>query len=372
VRALGDFQLAEDLVQDALIVAMERWPIDGVPRRPGAWLLTVARRRGLDLLRRDARYRAKLVLLERPVQQEPDDRLRLIFTCCHPALAREAQVALTLRTVCGFSVQEIARAFLTSESAIARRLVRARRKIAEAGIPYRVPDPDEIDERLDEALAVVYLVFNEGYLTSAGEQPQRRDLTDDAEWLASLLARLLPDEPEVLGLLALIRLQRARAEARFDAQGQLVLLRDQDRSRWDHAAVAKACRLVLEAGRQHRPGPYQIQAAIVACHAEAPSWEATDWPQILALYDALTSIAPSPVASLNRAIAVRYVRGPAAALTEVERIAPELTRYRLVHATRAELLRELGRPAEARLADAQALALTSNPAERALLEQRLR
>jgi len=371
VRALGDFELAEELVQDAMVTAMERWPIEGVPRRPGAWLLTVARHRGLDVMRRDARHRAKLTLLERPVQPEPDDRLRLIFTCCHPALAREAQVALTLRVVCGFGVHEIARAFLTSEAAIAQRLVRARRKIKDAGIPYRVPDPDEVDERLNEALAVLYLVFNEGYLTSAGDQPQRRDLTDDAAWLATLLAKLLPDEPEVLGLLALIRLHRARSDARFDERGHLVLLRDQDRSRWDHAAIAAASRLVLDAGRLHRPGPYQVQAAIVACHAEAPSWEATDWPQILALYDTLITIAPSPVASLNRAIAVRYVHGPAAALAEVECIARELSRYRLVHATRAELLRDLGRPVEARLADEQALALTSNPAERTLLEQRI-
>jgi RNA polymerase sigma-70 factor (ECF subfamily) len=371
VRTLGDFALAEELVQDAMVAAMERWPGEGIPRRPGAWLLTVARRRGLDVLRRDARYRAKLALLEQPIQQEPDDRLRLIFTCCHPALAREAQVALTLRTVCGFSIPEIARAFVASEAAIAQRLVRARRKILEGGIPYRLPDADEVDERLGEALAVLYLVFNEGYLTSAGEQPQRRDLSRDAEWLASLLARLLPDEPEVLGLLALIRLHRARAEARFDGRGRLVLLRDQDRSLWDQAAIASACDLLLEAGRLRRPGQYQIQAAIVACHADAPTWEATDWPQILALYDALIALTPSPVASLNRAIAVRYVHGPEVALAEVERVAPELNRYRLVHATRAELLRDLGRPVEARLADEQALALTSNPAERALLEQRI-
>ncbi|MBV9327741.1 MAG: RNA polymerase sigma factor [Chloroflexi bacterium] len=371
VRTLGDFELAEELVHDAVVVAMERWPTEGIPRRPGAWLLTVARRRGLDVVRRDARYRAKLALLEGPIRHEPDDRLRLIFTCCHPALAREAQVALTLRTICGFSIQEIARAFLTSEAAIAQRLVRARRKISEARIPYRLPEPDEVDERLDEALAVLYLVFNEGYLTSAGEQPQRRDLSADAEWLASLLSKLLPEEPEVLGLLALIRLHRARSEARFDDRGRLVLLRDQDRSRWDHAAISAAGQLLLRAGRLHRPGPYQVQAAIVACHAEAPDWKSTDWPQILALYDALSTLAPSPVVSLNRAIAMRYVYGPAAALAEVDRLAPELSRYRLAHATRAELLRDLGRPLEARLADEQALALTSNPAERSLLEQRL-
>ncbi|MFI5269838.1 MAG: RNA polymerase sigma factor, partial [Chloroflexota bacterium] len=232
VSILGDFDLAEEIVQDALVIALERWPMDGIPRNPAAWLVTVARRRAIDLLRRDARYRDKLAELGRVSVAEVDDRLRLIFTCCHPALSREAQVALTLRTICGFSVGEIAHAFITSESTIAQRLVRARRRIAEAGIPYRVPIDDELDERLAEVLAVLYLVFNEGYLTSAGDQPERRDLTADAEWLASLLARLMPDEPEVLGLLVLIRLHRARADARFDARGRLVLLRDQDRSLW--------------------------------------------------------------------------------------------------------------------------------------------
>lgn len=371
VRILGDFELAEELVQDALLTAIERWSVDGVPRRPGAWLLTVARRRGLDRLRRDARYGDKLSLLQEPVHTEPDDRLRLIFTCCHQALGREAQVALTLRTVCGFNVPEIARAFLTSETTIAQRLVRARRKIVQAGIPYRIPREDELEARLSEVLAVLYLLFNEGYLTSASEELDRRDLTVEAEWLVSLLAKLMPDEPEVLGLLALIRLHRARAEARFDSRGGLVLLRDQDRARWDRTAITAAAELVIEAGRWHRPGPYQIQAAIVACHAEAPSWEVTDWSQILVLYDALLVFAPSPVASLNRAIAVRYVRGPMAALEHVQSLAPALRHYRLFHATRAEFLRDLGKPAEARLADEQALELTDNPAERALLEQRL-
>ncbi|MBV9168497.1 MAG: RNA polymerase sigma factor [Chloroflexi bacterium] len=371
VRTLGDFEAAEDLMQDALVKALERWPVDGIPDKPGAWLMTVARRRGLDLIRRDARYHAKLALLKAPLRYEPEDRLRLIFTCCHPALSREAQVALTLRTVCGFAEAEIARAFLATDAAIAQRLVRARRRIAEVGIPYRVPSDEDLDERLQEVLAVLYLVFNEGYLTSAGDRPARPDLTADAEWLASLLAKLMPGEPEVLGLLALIRLHRARADARFDADGRLVLLRDQDRSRWDRAAIDAASLLLLEAGRLHRPGPYQIQAALVACHAEASAWELTDWPQILALYDALVAIAPSPVASLNRAIAVRYVRGSAAALSELEVLAPSLDRYRLYHSTRGELLRDLGRPAEARLADARAFELTSNVAERALLEQRL-
>jgi RNA polymerase sigma-70 factor (ECF subfamily) len=372
VRIVGDFSAAEDIVQDALLVALERWPVEGIPRRPDAWLLTVARRRAIDRLRRDARYREKLALLERPEPQEPDDRLRLIFTCCHPALSREGQVALTLRTICGLTSEEIASAFLTSEATVAQRLVRAKRKISGAGIPYRVPRADELNDRLNEVLAVLYLMFNEGYLTSSGEQPERRDLTEDAEWLAALLARLMPTEPEVLGLLALIRLHRARAEARFDQEGRLVLLRDQDRSRWDHSAIAAAADLVVKASHLHRPGPYQIQAAIVACHAEAPSWEETDWLQILYLYDALLCHAPSPVTRLNRAVAVRYVRGPAAALAEVDALADTLDRYHLYHATRAELLRDLGRMAEARRADAEALRLTSNPAERALLEQRLR
>ena len=393
VRTLRDFDLAEELLQEALLTAWERWPVEGIPRRPGAWLLTVARRRGLDVLRRNAHYREKLALLEPrlallgsieerggsiddrvellepSVPPEPDDRLRLIFTCCHPALARDAQVALTLRTVCGFSIGEIARAFLTSEPTIAQRLVRARQRIARAGIPYRVPSDAEVEERLGEVLAVLYLVFNEGYLASGADAG--RDLTADAEWLASLLDRLMPSEPEVMGLLALMRLHRARAAARFDAHGQLVLLRDQDRSRWNRAAIDDASGSLVAAGRLRRPGPYQIQAAIVACHAEAATWEATDWTQILALYDALLAIQPSPVAALNRAIALRYVHGAGVALAEVEELTDELNGYRLFHATRGELLRELGRPADARLADTQALALTGNPAERGLLEQRL-
>lgn len=371
VRILGDFDLAEEVVQDAFVAATSHWAAEGLPTRPGAWLLTVARRRALDLVRRDARYRDKVRLLQQPIQREPDDRLRLIFTCCHPALAREAQIALTLRAVCGFSVAEIARAFLTNEATVAQRLVRARRKIAEAGIPYRIPVEDDLDERLGEVLTVLYLVFNEGYLASAGDAPERRDLETDAEWLAELLSKLLPDEPEVLGLLALIRLHRARAAARFDMDGLLVPLREQDRARWDRQAIAHASRLLLSAARFRRPGQYQVQAAIVACHAEAPSWEATDWQQILALYDALLTLAPSPVARLNRAVALRFVRGPAAALAEVDALAPVLTQYRLLHATRAELLRDLARSDEARAADAQALALTANPAERRLLEQRL-
>ncbi len=371
-RILGDFDAAEEVVQDALLAAWQQWPAGGVPDRPGAWLWTVARRRAIDVLRRDVRYRERAAAASFPVRQaDEDDRLMLIFTCCHPALSREAQVALTLRTVCGLSTAEIARAFLVSEPAIIQRLTRARRKIAAAGIPYRVPAADELSQRLAGVQAVIYLLFNEGYLCSAGDVPQRRDLTDDAEWLAALLARLMPAEPEVLGLLALIRLHRARAATRFDAAGRLVLLRHQDRARWNHAEIAAAADLVVRAAQLRRPGPYQIQAAIVACHAEAPSWDATDWPQILLLYDALVCHLPSPVTRLHRAIALGQMLGPQAALDATDALAADLDRYHLYHATRAELLRELGRPVQARRADERALGLTSNPAERSLLEQRL-
>lgn len=371
VRALGDFNAAEDLVQDALLAAVEQWAHEGIPNNPGAWLLTVARRRGIDRLRRDVRCREKLAQLQLYEPQAPDDRLRLIFTCCHPALGREAQIALTLRTVCGMTTQEIANAFLLPEATVAQRLVRAKRKISAAGIPYRIPEPDELNARLNEVLAVLYLMFNEGYLTSTADRPQRRDLTEDAEWLTALLARLMPTEPEVMGLLALIRLHRARAATRFDTKGRLVLLRDQDRSRWDRAAIGSAADMLVKASYMRCPGPYQLQAAIVACHAEAPSWDATDWLQILLLYGALVRHTPSPVVRLNMAVAVSHVRGPAAALAEVDALCDSLSRYHLYHATRAELLRHLGRAAEAREADMRALQFTDNPAERALLEQRL-
>jgi RNA polymerase sigma-70 factor (ECF subfamily) len=372
VRVLGDFAVAEEVVQDSLLTAWERWQADGIPDNPSGWLWTVARRRALDVLRRDARYAAKLALLAAAPDCDPgDDRLTLIFTCCHPALPHEAQVALTLRTVCGLSAGQIASAFLVSEAAIRQRLTRARRKIAAAGIPYRVPDAEHLAERLAAVLSVIYLTFNEGYLTSCGDDPQRRDLTEDAEWLAGLLASLMPGEPEVLGLLALIRLHRARAKARFDPAGRLVLLADQDRRLWDRAAIGAAADLVVRAGQMRRPGPYQIQAAIVACHAEAATWEQTDWPQILLLYDALLTYLPSPVVALHRAIAHGQVAGPAAALADLDQLSGPLGSYHLFHATRAQLLRELGRAAEARRADEQALGLTGNPAERALLEQRL-
>ncbi|WP_280440222.1 RNA polymerase sigma factor [Nocardia cyriacigeorgica] len=369
VSLLGDFSAAEDLVSDAVEKALRTWPVDGVPEQPQAWLFTVARRRGLDVLRREANYRDKLRQLQWPVYEEPDDRLRLMFTCCHPALSREAQVALTLRMVCGLSTAQLAKAFLVSESTVAQRITRAKRKISQAGIPYRIPREDELGGRLSEVLAVVYLLFNEGYL--ATEPTGGRDLAADAEWLATLTDRLLPSEPEVMGLLALIRLHRARAAARFDTDGRIVLLRDQDRTQWNHAAIDRAIRLLTEAGRLKRPGPYQLQAAIVACHAEAPSWEATDWPQIVVLYDMLLRLAPSPVIRLHRAVALARTEGPGAALAELDELADPLANYHLLHATRAELLRELGRIDEAVAADQRALALTRNPAEQAVLEERL-
>jgi RNA polymerase sigma factor (sigma-70 family) len=370
VRVTGDFAAAEDLVQDAVVAALQHWPVEGIPERPDAWLFTVARRRGLDHLRRDGNYRAKLAQLQWPVQPDADERLRLIFTCCHPALPRQAQIALTLRVVCGLTTAQIARAFLVPETTVAQRITRAKRKITDAGIPYRIPADDELGARLTEVLAVIYLLCNEGYLSTA-EQAQSRDLVDDAEWLASLLHQLMPTEPEVAGLLALVRLHRARAAARFDREGGLVLLQHQDRSLWDREAVTEAARLLARAARQQRPGPYQLQAAIVACHAEAERWEDTDWEQIVLLYDMLLHLAPSPVTRLHRAIALRYRSGPRAAMRELDALACALDRYHLYHATRAELLRELGDPDQARAADRLALELTANPAEQAVLRQRL-
>ena len=371
LRLLGNFEVAEEIVQDALLVALERWPIEGIPAQPGAWLLTVARRRAIDQLRRDARYRDKLAQLEHSVVQEPDDRLRLMFTCCHPALSRETQVILTLRAVCGFTTAEIAHAFLASEAAVARRLVRARQKIVQAGIPYGVPRDEDLDERLGEVLAVLYLMFNEGYLASSGRTPMHRDLVEDAAWLVAFVTRLYPKEPEALGLLALMRLHLARVDARFDAEGKLILLADQDRSRWDRQMIRDAGRLIEQAAAMGHPGPYQVQAALAACHAEAESWQATDWPQILALYDLLLTMAPSPVIQLNRAVAVRYVAGPAAALSEVEALAHDLEGYHRFHAIRGAFLLELGRSEQARAAELRALTLTGNQAEQVLLRQRL-
>jgi RNA polymerase sigma-70 factor (ECF subfamily) len=372
VSLLGDFSAAEDLVQDAVEVALRRWPVEGIPERPDAWLFTVAWRRGLDVLRRESNYRAKLARLTRPAPAPRDDRLRLIFTCCHPALSRAAQIALTLRVVCGLSAAQIAAAFLVPEATVAQRITRAKRKIGEAGIPYRIPPQEELPQRVNEVLAVIYLLFNEGYLSSTGERAQARDLVDDAEWLAALLANLLPKEPDAAGLLALIRLHRARGAARFDDGGRLVLLADQDRGLWDRQAIEQATALLTRAVRAHRrPGPYQLQAAIVACHAEAETFAATDWAQILVLYDMLLHLAPSPVTRLHRAIALRHVQGAEAALAELEDLGEVLQRYPLFHATRAELLRDLNRREQARRADERALELTANPAQQALLEQRL-
>jgi RNA polymerase sigma-70 factor (ECF subfamily) len=375
VRSLGDFDLAEELVQEALLEAVQHWPRDGIPEKPGAWLLTTARRKGLDRLRRQARYQEKLAQLGEGSMMldtaEGDDRLRLIFTCCHPALSREAQMALTLRAVAGMTTAEIARAFITTEATIAQRIVRAKRKIVDARIPYRMPSPKDMGERLQEVLAVLYLMFNEGYLSTSGERTSRRDLAEDAAWLAGLLVRLMPDEAEALGLLALMRLHLARADARFDAQGNLVLLEDQDRERWDRERIGAGLAVLERAARLDRPGPYQLQAAIAACHVEAPIWEATDWCQIVALYDSLLKLSPSPVVELNRAIALRYLEGPEIALDAVEGLAEALDRYNLFHATRAELLRDLRRDDEARIALGRALELTANPAEQALLQRRL-
>lgn len=382
VRILGDWDLAEELVQDAALAAIEHWPAEGIPNNPGAWLMTTARRRAVDRLRRQARYRERMQQLTAEAsamtRSEPtggpmatDDRLPLLFTCCHPALSREAQVALTLRTVGGLETAAVARAFLVPEATIAQRLVRAKRKIRDAGIPFRVPVDAELPARLDEVLGVLYLVFNEGYLASSGDVPERRELARDAEWLTSLVARLMPDEPEVAGLLALMRLHLARADARFGPDGSLVLLPDQDRRRWDRAAIGDAIAVLERAERAGRPGPYQLQAAILAAHATAPSWDQTPWDGIVSLYDALYRISPTPVVALNRALALAERDGPAAALAEIEPLGARLDRYHLYHAARAELLRRTGDRDAARAADRRALALTDNPAERRLLEERI-
>jgi RNA polymerase sigma factor (sigma-70 family) len=375
VRFLDDFDLAEELVQESLIEALEHWPLSGIPEKPGAWLLITARRKALERLRRAAVYNEKLSLLVasqlHEIRGEGDNRLQLIFTCCHPSLARESQVALTLRAVIGLTTREIASAFLLSEATVAQRIVRAKQKIVSAAIPYRIPDAAEMAERLDEVLAVLYLAFNEGHLASGGDAAERRDLAEDALWLTNLLVRLMPDEPEPVGLLVLMRLQLARASTRFDQTGRLILLQDQDRRRWDHGVIAESTQMLQRVAQLRRPGPYQLQAAIAACHAEAPSFQATDWQQIFLLYGRLLAILPTAVVRLNRAIAMQYVAGPAAALVEVEALAEPLQNYRLFHATRAQLLRALHRTHEARAADERALALASNPAERALIEERL-
>ena len=376
VRVLGNFDLAEEVVQDSLVAALVKWPEQGIPDNPGAWLMTTARRRAIDLLRRDRRYSEKLALLERSQlpgdAPEADDRLRLIFTCCHPALAQEAQVALTLRAVAGFTTPEIAAAFLVSEATMAQRIVRAKRKIVAAHIPYRVPQGEDVAERLDAVLAVLYLMFNEGYLSRGASAGMRRDLAEDALWLGRLLDRLMPGQPEVLGLVALMQLNLARSAARFNEAGEIVLLADQDRSLWDRDSIKEGTRVLERAAVLHGPGPYQLQAAIAAVHAEARTWGDTDWSQIVLLYDALLRLSESPVVRLNRAVALSHLAGPEAALGEVNDLAMTLGEYHLLHSTRAELLDQLGEKEQARQARLRALELCQNPAERALLERKLR
>ena len=382
IRRTGDWDLAEEATQEAFRLALEAWSRDGVPDRPGAWLTTVARRRAADRLKRAGTGQAKLKeasMLFGPVEPEKDesgvqdDRLRLIFTCCHPALATEAQVALTLRTLAGLSTAEIARAFLVPESTMAQRLVRAKRKIKEAGIPYRVPPGHLLPERTAAVLAVLYLLFNEGYSASNGADLVRVDLCSEAIRLARLVTELMPDEAEALGLLSLLLLQDARRAARTGATGELIPLDGQDRSRWNRAAIAEGLAVLDGALRLGRPGPYQIQAAIAACHDTAPDGAATDWREIAGLYGELTRIAPSPVVELNRAVAVAMADGPAAGLEIVERLEAggALAGYHLLPATTADLLRRLGRWDEAASAYRRALGLVRTEPERRFLEQRL-
>jgi RNA polymerase sigma factor (sigma-70 family) len=377
-RQLGDFDLAEEAVQDAILEAVRHWPESGVPREPGAWLRVTARRRAVDRFRREARHLAGLQLLGQ-VQQtaaEPDhsvvdDRLVLIFMCCHPTLSREAQVALTLRSVLGLTTQQLAKAFLTTEATMTKRIVRAKRKIVESKVPFAVPSGEEVKGRLAEVLSSVYVMFNEGYLSAGPSESQRAQLAGDAEWLASLLIQLLPEEPEAIGLLALMRLHEARRLARFDPEGELVLLKDQDRSLWDRGAIDDALALLNSALRMGQPGFYLAQAAIAACHARSRRWEDTDWHLIVDLYDQLLAVSDSPVAALNRAIALQYRDGPEAALAALDPMAGHLSSYHLFHAARAEVLRALGQTGEAANEDRRASELTSNPAELNLLHRRL-
>lgn len=385
IRLLGDFDRAEEALHDAFTAAMQQWPIDGVPSNPRAWLVSTGRFRAIDALRRRARQQTSLGALadeiERqaaaPADHDPDpavddDRLRLIFTCCHPALPPEARLALTLREVCGLTTEEIARAFLTSAPTVAQRIVRAKTKIRDTRIPYQVPGTADLPERLDAVLRVVYLIFNEGYSATAGETVTRADLSAEAIRLGRLLVALQP-EPESQGLLALMLLHEARREARTDAAGDLVLLDDQDRGRWDQAGIAEGVALVERALGSRRVGPYALQAAIAAVHAEAPSSIATDWRQIVGLYDVLLRIEPSPVFALNRAVAVAMAEGAAAGLTLVDALLAQgdLASYHVAHAARADLCRRLGHVEDARASYTRALALVKQAPERRFLERRL-